>query len=171
MSDSDSPEDKIPDRPLSPAQQLRHVLDALLHEERDSPKQYRLTTEERAALLEMRKDIDESRIDDSFANNLIGQVRQNLGEPEPRRDASAKERSKRSPERLENLRNEMEETPFGDARPLSPQEEKGRGERFRKVAQRAVAYHEWVKGGRPLWGEKALERLERSDEVWKPRKK
>ena len=160
MSDSDSPEDKKTDRPLPPAQQLRNVLDALLHEEKDSPQQYRLTTGERAALQEMRRDIDEARIDDSLAQNLIGQVRQNLGEPEPGPGASARGKSKG----LENRGNEIEEARFSDASPLSPQEEKERSERFRKVAQRAVAYHDWVQAGKPLWGEKAAERLERPDD-------
>lgn len=81
MSDSDAPDDKT-GKPLTTRQQLRNLLNALLDEE-GCPEKERMTTKERERWKEMRKAVDESRIDEAAAKDFIARLRGNLAEPEP----------------------------------------------------------------------------------------
>lgn len=80
MSDSDSPDDKKTGKPLTARQQLRSLLTGLLDEEGRPPKD-RMTTKERAELEEMRKALNESRVDETQAKDFLEQLRGNLAKP------------------------------------------------------------------------------------------
>ena len=67
-------------------------------------------------------------------------------------------------ERFKNLCNELAEGAFSDDTPLSPQERKEAVEMRTKLVEFAKAYSAWFEAGRPLWGERAAEKNERSEE-------
>jgi hypothetical protein len=80
MSDSDTPEDKKTGKPLTARQQLRNLLNGFLDED-GCPENERMTTKERARWEEMRKAVDESRIDETQAKDFLEQLRGNLAKP------------------------------------------------------------------------------------------
>jgi hypothetical protein len=75
-------------------------------------------------------------------------------------DANAK--SLPPSERFKNLCNEIAEGAFSDDMPLSPQERKEAVELRTKLVEFAKAYGAWLETGKPLWGERAVEKNERS---------
>jgi hypothetical protein len=69
MSDSDSPEKTNDDTPLTPTQQLKNLLTGFL--EGEESKRFRVTAQERAWLEELRTGIDESRIGNAEAKEIL----------------------------------------------------------------------------------------------------
>lgn len=61
-------------------------------------------------------------------------------------------------ERFKDLCNELTAGGFNDDTPLSPQERKEAIELRQKLVEFAKAYGAWLEAGKPLWGEKAIER-------------
>ncbi len=61
-------------------------------------------------------------------------------------------------ERFSNLCNELAESAFDDNTPLSKQERAEAIELRTKLVEFAKAYGAWLDAGRPLWGEKAVEK-------------
>lgn len=82
MSDSDSPEKKRTARPLTAKQQLSNLVNGILDEE-GCPEKDRMTTKELARWEEMRKALDESRVNEREAKDFLERLRENLAEAEP----------------------------------------------------------------------------------------
>ncbi len=90
MSDSDSQEDKKADKPLSAVQQLRNLVNRLLDEE-GCPREDRMTATERAKWEDMRKALEESRVDEAQATAFMERLRGKLAEPERKKRMTKKE--------------------------------------------------------------------------------